>query len=71
MNNEPIKVNKSVIDIMNMPRSERRRIARKNGYSNIPSIVNVQVKKVESEEELKKLTDSGTINMNVNTINGK
>jgi hypothetical protein len=49
MNTEPIKVNKKVIDILNMPRAERRRIARLNGYSNIPSIINVEVKKVEPE----------------------
>lgn len=57
MKQEPIKVNRNIIDIMNMNREQRRRIARQNGLKNIPSIVNVQVINAPAES-VKKVVDS-------------
>lgn len=56
---EPVQVNRSVLEIMNMNREQRRRIAKMNGLKNIPSIVNVQVIKA-TPDMLKKVEENNT-----------
>lgn len=51
MSNEPVKVNRQVLEVMNMNRKARRAIARQKGLKNIPSITNVMVTKVEQPEK--------------------
>lgn len=48
--NTPIKVNSNIVEVMKLSRHDRRRIAKLNGVKNIPSIKNVEIRKLTPEE---------------------
>jgi hypothetical protein len=58
--NTPLKINGRIVEIMKLSRHERRRIAKMNGLKNIPSIKNVEIRKLTPEENEHNLQQAKT-----------